>query len=46
VELEVLIVSDEAKILAVVKSKNGALIRLTTKQWEHIVTLDLNLAIL
>ena len=31
-------VSSEAKILAVVKSKSGALIRLTTKQWEHIVT--------
>ena len=27
-----------AKILAVVRSKNGALIRLTLKQWEHIVT--------
>ena len=27
-----------AKILAVVKSKSGALIRLTEKQWEHIVT--------
>jgi len=31
-------VSGEAKILAVVKSKSGALIRLPMKQWEHIVT--------
>lgn len=30
--------SDEAKILAVVKSKRGMLIRVTMKQWEHIVT--------
>jgi len=31
-------VSGEVKILAVVKSKSGALIRLSMKQWEHIVT--------
>ena len=37
-ELEGLIVSSEAKILAVVKSRSGASVRLTVKQWEHIVT--------
>ena len=30
--------SCEAKTLAIVKSKSGAHIRLTVKQWEHIVT--------
>ena len=30
--------SGEAKILGVVKSKSGTTIRLTMKQWEHIVT--------
>jgi len=37
VEFEELTLSS-AKILSVVKSKSGALIRLTAKQWEHIVT--------
>jgi hypothetical protein len=30
--------SSDGKVLATVKSKNMAIIRLTAKQWEHIVT--------
>lgn len=30
--------SSDGKVLATVRSKKGAIIRLTVKQWEHIIT--------